>query len=51
MRFLTNYPESMSPTNDEDTATAVDRYFTANPDIFDVELAEDSTVPRRQREF
>ncbi|WP_313513921.1 hypothetical protein [Corynebacterium variabile] len=40
----------MTPTNDEDTATAVDHYFATNPDIFDDELTEENTVPRRPRQ-
>jgi len=33
-----------------DIDTALDHYFAANPDIFDVELTEDNTVPRRPRQ-
>lgn len=40
----------MAPTNDEDTATTVDRYFATNPDIFDDQLTEENTVPRRPRQ-
>ena len=43
------YRKGMSTQEGESIGTAVDHYFAANPDIFDVELTEDNTVPRRPR--
>ncbi|MGP9611524.1 MULTISPECIES: hypothetical protein [unclassified Corynebacterium] len=42
---MTNNPE----TSDPNTPPAVERYFAVHPDIFDVELTEGNTVPRRPR--
>lgn len=39
----------MSTQEDGDINTAVKQYFAANPGIFDIELTEDNTVPRRPR--
>jgi len=39
----------MSTQKGGDIDAAVDHYFAANPDIFDVELTEDNTIPRRPR--
>lgn len=36
-------------TADASTPPAVEQYFAANPDIFEVELTEDNTTPRRPR--
>jgi len=39
----------MSTQESGDIDAAVDHYFAANPDIFDTELTEDNTIPRRPR--
>lgn len=36
-------------TSDASTRPEVEQYFAEHPDIFDVELTEDNTVPRRSR--
>ena len=43
------YRGVMSTQKGGDIYAAVDHYFAANPDIFDVELTEDNTIPRRPR--
>lgn len=43
------YREVMSTQEGDDIDSAVDQYFATNPDIFDVDLTEDNTVPRRPR--
>lgn len=36
-------------TSDASTPPEVERYFAEHPDIFDVELTEGNTTPRRPR--
>jgi hypothetical protein len=43
------YRGIMSTQEGGDIDTAVKNYFDANPDIFDIELTKDNTVPRRPR--
>ncbi|MGO1320885.1 MAG: hypothetical protein ACTH1D_11770 [Mycobacteriaceae bacterium] len=42
---MTNNPEA----SDTSTLPVVEQYFSEHPDIFDVELTDDSTTPRRPR--
>jgi hypothetical protein len=36
-------------TSGTSTSPAAERYFAEHPDIFDVELTEENTVPRSRR--
>lgn len=39
----------MDTSDSAGVASAVEHYFAENPDIFDVELTEENTIPRRWR--